>query len=47
MTTHQVSRTRLAGRFLFNFAIAPLLLMFAIVAVCWLLGVVGIIPVNG
>lgn len=43
----QPSRLALAGRFVFNFAVAPMLLLVALVGVIWVLRVIGIINVNG
>lgn len=43
----QPSRLALAGRFVFNVAIAPMLLLIAGVGVICLLNALGIIGVNG
>lgn len=47
MNSNPIGRAQIARRFIVNMIIAPATLITAFVAVIWLLGVVGIINVNG
>ena len=47
MDSQPISRARLGMRLIVNMIVAPAVLIVAVVGVIWLLGVVGIINVNG